>query len=140
MTQAIKRCSRCEVPDLPITDFNKSIDAADGLQSICRNCHIEYKSEYEKKHISIAAQRLSTTKWNHSNKIKRKAHRLVKQAIKSGDLIRCPCEVCNAVKTEAHHEDYSKPLEVNWLCRNHHRARHMEINEYFENNPQLILI
>jgi hypothetical protein len=28
------------------------------------------------------------------------------------------------VKAEAHHDDYSKPFEVRWLCRMHHRAVH----------------
>ena len=42
------------------------------------------------------------------------------RAVKNGTLIRGACEMCGAVKTEAHHENYSKPLEVRWLCRLHH--------------------
>lgn len=45
-------------------------------------------------------------------------------AIKSGKLTRLPCESCGATKSEAHHEDYSKPLEVKWLCRKCHGAAH----------------
>lgn len=35
-----------------------------------------------------------------------------------------PCSVCGATRGEAHHDDYSKPLDVVWLCRTHHWARH----------------
>lgn len=35
-----------------------------------------------------------------------------------------PCEVCGAEKSEAHHDDYTKPLSVRWLCRSHHRLHH----------------
>jgi len=38
--------------------------------------------------------------------------------------MRRPCTVCGAMKSEAHHEDYSKPLEVTWLCRTCHKAEH----------------
>jgi hypothetical protein len=37
-------------------------------------------------------------------------------------LVPQPCEVCGATKVEKHHPDYSKPLEVRWLCREHHLA------------------
>ena len=38
-------------------------------------------------------------------------------------LVKRPCEMCGA-DAQAHHEDYSKPLEVRWLCPVHHRQRH----------------
>jgi hypothetical protein len=47
----------------------------------------------------------------------------VARAVKSGRLVRQPCEVCGA-KANAHHEDYSKPLEVRWLCSKHHGEHH----------------
>jgi hypothetical protein len=34
-----------------------------------------------------------------------------------------PCVACDSEKSEMHHEDYSKPLEVWWLCRKHHMRR-----------------
>ena len=48
-------------------------------------------------------------------------------AVRNGHLIREPCSQCGALKAEAHHEDYTKPLEVVWLCRSHHKLRHAEI-------------
>lgn len=31
---------------------------------------------------------------------------------------------CGEKEVHAHHDDYSKPLEVMWLCRIHHKERH----------------
>jgi hypothetical protein len=49
-------------------------------------------------------------------------------AVKMGRLTRQPCEVgVNCLgRVEAHHDDYSKPLEVRWLCRRHHSEAHRE--------------
>lgn len=53
----------------------------------------------------------------------------VQKAVRSGELIRPRhCEFCNAKAMEAHHDDYSKPLEVHWLCIKHHRMVHREFN------------
>jgi hypothetical protein len=48
----------------------------------------------------------------------------VAMAIANGSLIRQPCEVCGVERGEAHHHDYSKPLDVRWLCRTHHMSLH----------------
>lgn len=44
--------------------------------------------------------------------------------IKRGKLIRKPCEVCGNPKSEPHHHDYHKPLDVQWLCKSHHLQLH----------------
>lgn len=49
------------------------------------------------------------------------AYKEVNKAKKRGDLIQKPCLLCGEEKTEAHHPDYTKPLEVIWYCRKHHR-------------------
>ena len=53
-----------------------------------------------------------------------RARQITKQAIIRGILVRQPCEVCGGVKTQAHHEDYDRPLDVRWLCRTHHWECH----------------
>ena len=55
------------------------------------------------------------------------AHIAVKKAISRGALVRLPCEVCGNEKSEAHHDDYSKLLEVRWLCSKHHKEHHRMI-------------
>lgn len=56
---------------------------------------------------------------------KDRARKMVAKAIKDG-LPILPCEVCQSIEDiEAHHEDYSKPLAVQWLCPKHHRQLHV---------------
>lgn len=59
----------------------------------------------------------------------REAATAVKDAVHRGDLRRMPCVRCGKRKSEAHHDDYAKPLDVTWLCRFHHRQRDAEIRE-----------
>jgi hypothetical protein len=49
---------------------------------------------------------------------------VVTTAVRAGRMVRQPCEVCGEPKTHAHHDDYSKPLDVRWLCPKHHREHH----------------
>ena len=53
-----------------------------------------------------------------------RARNLVNTHIKRGKLKMQPCEICANPKSEAHHEDYSKPLDVTWLCKKHHDKIH----------------
>jgi len=55
---------------------------------------------------------------------KARAHKLVYYAKKAGKLIPGPCERCGAARAHAHHEDYSKPLEVRWICQLCHNRHH----------------
>lgn len=48
------------------------------------------------------------------------AHSQVNYAKRSGIVLPEPCLHCGDPNTEAHHEDYSKPLDVWWLCRTCH--------------------
>ena len=68
----------------------------------------------------------SVRRYRAAHPEKRAAQVAVAHAIQSGLLTRQPCCVCGG-KAEAHHEDYSKPLGVVWLCRRHHMARHREL-------------
>jgi hypothetical protein len=55
---------------------------------------------------------------------KSKAHQLVAEAIQRGEMAKQPCEKCGNQSAVAHHHDYDKPLEVEWLCRVHHMQAH----------------
>jgi hypothetical protein len=53
-----------------------------------------------------------------------KAREAVKNALKSGILEKECCCVCRDDETEAHHKDYSKPLDVDWMCTECHDILH----------------
>lgn len=65
---------------------------------------------------------------------KAKARRAVESAVRAGRLpkpsVCCRCEtgVPCAADLHAHHHDYSKPLEVEWLCRSCHAVAHGTID------------
>ncbi len=58
------------------------------------------------------------------DRIKVNARGSVRCRVYRGTLKRKPCEVCGDVETHAHHADYSKPLDVRWLCAKHHKELH----------------
>lgn len=57
---------------------------------------------------------------------RQRAYAAVAYAKQKGELVPEPCAACGAEPTEAHHEDWDRPLEVVWLCRAHHAALHEE--------------
>lgn len=58
-----------------------------------------------------------------------KARTTLNHAIRDGKVSRQQCCICGK-KAEAHHDDYSEPLNVRWLCLKHHRECHK--------NPELM--
>jgi hypothetical protein len=69
-------------------------------------------------------------KWARNNSHKRKAQNSVSNAVRDGKLDKpttcqeCGTEVETSRHLHAHHEDYSKPLDVVWLCTACHGIRH----------------
>ncbi len=64
------------------------------------------------------------------NPDKTRAGALVNNAIRKGQLMRSPCEVCGTdERVDAHHDDYTRPLDVRWLCRSHHLRWHAKHGE-----------
>jgi len=57
-------------------------------------------------------------------KVRNQARRRLRHEIAMGRLQRGPCEVCGDTCSQAHHDDYAKPIEVRWLCKRHHVAHH----------------
>jgi hypothetical protein len=56
---------------------------------------------------------------------RRRAVAAVNNAVRDGRLKREPCETCGSTtRVNGHHHDYSKPLEVRWLCPPCHAAEH----------------
>lgn len=61
------------------------------------------------------------------------AHLLVKKALYRGELTRPRlCEDCGILPDhtlQGHHEDYSKPLSVVWVCTSCHGKRHTDAKD-----------
>lgn len=102
-----------------------------------------YKYKYKYKLITPKVKETKRL-WNAANRekmrasvrksklkypVREKARKLVTNALVSGKLQRQPCIVCGD-KGEAHHSDYNKPLDVDWLCRKHHSMWHRYLQPY----------
>jgi len=131
-TKTCKRCSETKI-----------LDEFYARRNVCKSCvhvqhhqyrlaHAEECRAYEKSRLHNPNRKLARKKNRCTAEQKRKD--LVRQkaqwAIKTGRLIPQPCRVCGEVKVEAHHRDYSKPFEVEWLCSLHHRRLHH--SKYFD--------
>lgn len=81
------------------------------------------KKNYAKTPEGRAAINRASKKAYLKFKEKWHARTKVRRAIKKGLIIKPKnCEQCNEVKKlEGHHEDYTKPLQVIFLCNSCHR-------------------
>lgn len=85
-----------------------------GRQRYCRACKAANTRKTRKKHEDLTEEERS----------KANARSYVHVYVKRGKLVKKPCESCGNPKVEAHHEDYTKPLYVKWLCRSCHMKLH----------------
>lgn len=147
-----KTCKACLVVK-PVSAFYKHSMTADGLYPKCKECHCRqckdnrqadikaYRRKQRERNktekgmliaqkayknsLSFGGRAVSSKKWKLQNPEKYRAYLEIKKAIYHGTLKRQECIVCGE-KAQAHHEDYSKPLEVMWLCQKHHSQHHVE--------------
>ena len=75
--------------------------------------------------------------------IRKKARRITKNLIRSGKLKKGTCVVCGSSTVVAHHEDYSRPDDIIWICEKHHKLYHNGEIGLFKNklwwNPKRLL-
>ncbi len=67
----------------------------------------------------------SNSKYRENNSVKYKAHIAVNNAIRDGILFKESCEVCGDPEVHGHHDNYSIPLGVRWLCNTCHKEWHV---------------
>lgn len=58
--------------------------------------------------------------------MKKAARKQVELQLRRGEIKPKPCAVCKGTPTEAHHDDYSKPTKIRWLCKECHEKHHHE--------------
>lgn len=132
----MKTCFKCGESKDP-EEFYRHPRMADGRLGKCKECtkkdvrenraaRREQYSEYERSrfHDPSRKEKVSGYMKRHRerNPEKYAARIAVGNAVRDGRLTRLPCEECGATdRVQAHHEDYSRPLDVRWLCFKHHR-------------------
>lgn len=151
-----KQCSRCRSVK-SIDEFHRDSRKTDGRLCHCKACaaglyqknrdrirakqnsHYYATRDDRKDHVvkkdrqyRIAnKERLNAQKAEYArlNRPKIEAGNAVQSAIACGRMVKMPCEICGKEKAEAHHDDYSRPLDVRWLCRSHHMQWHRKNGE-----------
>lgn len=134
-----KVCFKCK-HEKPLSDFYKHRKMKDGHLNKCKECtkndvgahreaNIETIREYDRERsklphrVKVNTER--TKNYRKMNPSKARAHRVVSKAVSSGRLQKTPCVVCgDERRVEAHHPDYTRPLDVIFLCSVHHHAVH----------------
>jgi hypothetical protein len=135
-------CNKCE-KSLPLTEFYKGTKK-------CKDCtkkavslnyrknkahYQEYDMRRELTDHRKETKRKAQAKHRKSNPKKYKARMALNNAIRDKRMEKMPCESCGSAESQAHHEDYSKPFDVKWLCFKHHRELHGQIAGNHNNLP-----
>lgn len=88
---------------------------------------IEYYRSYDKARASQPKRKANAIKvinaWKAQFPNRRKAQIILGNAVRDGRIEKQPCFICGE-KSEAHHPDYDRPLDVVWLCPAHHKQVH----------------
>ena len=136
-----KTCIKCK-EDKPLSGYYAHPMMADGHLGKCKECckaastkrrneKIEEIRAYDrvraKDPVRAKAMTQQTKQWRTEDSRRMAAHNAVARAMKSGVLIRKPCERCGREDSYAHHESYDRKLDVNWLCQPCHKQRHKEM-------------
>lgn len=133
----MKYCGTCKL-NKDVSEFGVRRASKDGLAHKCKSCQKDYdaarlkdpkrmraRRDYQKTERGKEAHNRAARAWVEKNTIKRAAHIIVGNAVRDGKLSPEPCEVCfRTHDIHAHHDDYAKPMDVRWLCNEHHKEWH----------------
>lgn len=133
----MKTCFKCKETK-PRSEFYGHPMMGDGLLGKCKECtkkdaiatrlaKIEHYREYDRMRASmphrVALRRRTTQEWYRNHPARKHAQSKLRRALLAGKIKRLPCFICGGL-AEAHHPDYSAPLDVVWLCSAHHKQAH----------------
>lgn len=112
-----KRCPGCGVVK-DLSAFTTTVAKSFPAYPRCTTCRSAASKRRKSTPEAKALRAVREARWYQENKEKRRAHKAVHRAVCSGLLIRPDvCSRCgNEAPVHAHHDDYSKPLEVEWIC------------------------
>jgi hypothetical protein len=149
----MKTCFKCGV-EKALAEFYVHKAMADGYLGKCKECTkaderarrfgpkreeilAHYRSRDESPE-SRARRLLRCAEYKRMNREKCRAHALLKYAVDTGKVVPWPvCAVPECAKRpEGHHYDYSRPLDVIWLCPAHHRQTHALVSGHYSSKEQ----
>lgn len=90
-----------------------------------RSLQIQYVREWARNNPEKLAEVKS--QWAVRNPDKTNCHKLLHHAVRNGSLTKADaCQACGTSegRIHGHHPDYTKPLEVMWLCAACHSRQH----------------
>lgn len=134
----MKKCFKCG-RDLPLTEYYRHPRTADGRLGKCKSCAKADVAAYREGNLEVvkkrnldwsrtpngrALQKRTVSRRTQEHPERVKAVWMVNNAVKWGHMKKHPCFVCGEIKTQGHHADYSRPLDVVWLCKKHHVETH----------------
>lgn len=138
----MKRCPKCK-EEKELDQFYNNCSLPSGKSSYCKPCqtaanratieknpelHRATQAEYRAKNKAQVKQwnieASAKYQSNPLNRLKHACRSLTGRMVKNGIINKYPCEICGDVNSQAHHKDYSKPWDVEWLCIEHHKALH----------------
>ena len=82
------------------------------------------KKEADPSFLAEQAEKRRLKRYHSEALVKLRCRQATHRAIRAGVLVKQPWEVCGEVKVDAHHDDYSQPLAIRWLCGKHHAEHH----------------
>ena len=100
--------------------YQKAYRLTDAGKVACNRAQVRYRVSAKGK---VTRARINSLR-HKLHPDREKATHTVNNAIRDRRLIRLPCEICGDAKADGHYKDYSKPLDVRWLCRKHHKELH----------------
>lgn len=139
-----KNCFKCKERK-SLSEFYRHKQMADGHLGKCKKCqkkdstkhrwaNIDKVRRYDRER-ALQPDRLEnhikqTKKYRKKFPLRYKATRLLNNAVRDGKLVRPKkCSVCKEAgrQIEAHHDDYTKPLKVKWVCSICHKRIEMDL-------------
>lgn len=118
-------CSKCKTKDVPLIRYSYSI-ASNTQYHVCRSCNSARKRKWNKSESGRAHLKEHNRRYHKKNAKKNNARNLVNYYVSVGNIIKPKnCSKCGATgRIEGHHFDYSKPLDIVWVCTLCHNRIH----------------
>lgn len=118
------KCTRCKLvkDDCALKRGNGGRPEGNFTWYVCTQCETEYTKKYRKSPQGRRMNREAIKRWRRKNPEKVLAHQILRDAIQKGEITRGDtCALCgSSSRIHGHHHDYSKPLDVTWLCNSCH--------------------